>query len=116
MNECCQVHWSKIAENDLIAIIQFINNTSSQSAAEAFIQIKTKTADLLLFPERGRIVPELLAHGIGHYRELIIVPWRVIYRFSGDSVYVLAVIDSRRNVEDVLLDRLIRTNNESPLS
>ncbi len=115
MNECCQVHWSKTAENDLIAIIQFIGNTSPQAAVDTFSKLKDKTADLVLFPERGRIVPELLAHGIGHYRELIIPPWRVIYRFSGDAVYVLAVIDSRRNVEDVLLDRLIRTNNESPL-
>jgi len=56
-----------------------------------------------------------LAQGVGHYRELIIPPWRVIYRFSGDTVYVLSVLDSRRNLEDVLLERLIRINNENPL-
>jgi len=108
MNELYQVYWSKTAESDLIAIILFIRNTSPQAAANVFVNIKDKTSDLVLFPERGRIVPELLAQGIGHYRELIISPWRVIYRFSGDAVYVLSVLDSRRNVEDVLLDRLIR--------
>ncbi len=108
MNELYQVYWSKTAESDLIAIILFIRNTSPQAAANVFANIKNKTSDLVLFPERGRIVPELLAQGIGHYRELIISPWRVIYRFSGDAVYVLSVLDSRRNVEDVLLDRLIR--------
>jgi len=102
------VVWSKTAESDLIAIIQYIHNSNPQAEAKAFTNIKDKTDDLIWFPERGRIVPELLAHGIGHYRELIIPPWRVIYRFSGTTVYVLAVIDSRRNVEDVLLDRLIR--------
>lgn len=102
------VEWSKTAESDLIAIIQYIHNSSPQAATKAFTNIKDKTDGLVLFPERGRIVPELLAHGIGHYRELIISPWRIIYRFSGNTVYVLAVIDSRRNVEDVLLDRLIR--------
>jgi len=105
------VEWSKTAESDLIAIIQYINNSSPQAATKAFTSIKDKMDNLVLFPERGRIVPELLAHGIGHYRELIISPWRVICRFSGNAVYVLAVIDSRRNVEDVLLDRLIRANN-----
>jgi toxin ParE1/3/4 len=110
------VEWSKTAESDLIAIIQYIHANSPQAARNAFASIKDKTADLVIFPERGRIVPELLAHGIGHYRELIISPWRVIYRFSSAIVYVLAVIDSRRNVEDVLLDRLIRTNNENPWS
>lgn len=116
MTDGYSVEWSKTAESDLIAIIQFIYNASPQAARNAFASIKDKTADLVIFPERGRIVPELLAHGIGHYRELVIPPWRVIYRFSGNTVYVLAVIDSHRNVEDVLLDRLIRTHNENTLS
>ena len=115
MNEHYQVHWSKTAESDLIAIIQFIREKSPQAAAKSFANIRDKTSNLVLFPERGRIVPELLAQGIGHYRELIIPPWRVIYRFLGDAVYVLSVLDSRRNVEDILLDRLIRINNENPL-
>ena len=115
MNEPYQVYWSKTAESDLIAIIQFIRDTSPQVAAKAFSNIKDKTSHLVSFPERGRIVPELLAQGIGHYRELIIPPWRVIYRFSGEAVYFLSVLDSRRNVEDILLERLIRINNENPL-
>lgn len=109
MTDGYSVEWSKTAESDLVAIIQYINNDSPQAATKAFASIKDKTDGLALFPERGRIVPELLAHGIGHYRELIIPPWRVIYRLSSAAVYVLAVIDSRRNVEDVLLGRLIRT-------
>jgi toxin ParE1/3/4 len=105
------VEWSKTAESDLITIIQYIHTNSPQAAAKAFTDIKDKAADLVICPERGRIVPELLMHGIGHYRELIIPPWRVIYRLANATVYALAVIDSRRNVEDVLLDRLIRTND-----
>jgi len=57
------------------------------------------------FPDRGRIVPELKAYGILSYRELIISPWRVVYRTSEQKVYVLAVIDSRRNIEDILIER-----------
>ncbi|MDP2903642.1 MAG: type II toxin-antitoxin system RelE/ParE family toxin [Methylovulum sp.] len=115
MNECYQVLWSKTAEQDLFAIIAFIHDTNPQAAVKAFTKIKDKAGDLLLLPERGRVVPELLAQGVAHYRELIIPPWRIIYRFSADTVYVLAVIDSRRNVEDVLLARLIRTHHENPL-
>jgi toxin ParE1/3/4 len=115
MNEQYQVYWSKTAESDLIAIIQFIHDKNPQAASKVFTNIKDKASNLVLFPEPGRIVPELLAQGIGHYRELIIPPWRVIYRFSDDAVYVLSVLDSRRNLEDVLLERLIRINNENPL-
>ncbi|MDD5276687.1 MAG: type II toxin-antitoxin system RelE/ParE family toxin [Methylovulum sp.] len=110
MNKLLQVHWSKTAEQDLLAIISFIHNASPHAAVKAFSGIKDKTADLLLLPEGGRVVPELLAQGIAHHRELIIAPWRVIYRMSSGTIFVLAVIDSRRNVEDVLLERLIRTN------
>jgi toxin ParE1/3/4 len=115
MNEHYQVYWSNTAESDLIAIIQFIHDKSPQAAAKVFTNIKDEASNPVFFPERGRIVPELLAQGIGHYRELIIPPWRVIYRFSDDAVYVLSVLDSRRNLEDVLLERLIRINNENPL-
>lgn len=100
----------------MIAIIQYIRDKSPQAAVKVFTNIQEKTSNLVLFPEQGRIVTELLAQGIGHYRELIIPPWRVSYRFTGDAVYILLVLDSRRNVEDILLERLIRINNETPLS
>lgn len=116
MSDHYQVYWSKTAESDLISIIRFIRYNSPQAAIRTFSDIKERASDLALFPERGRIVPELLAQGIGHYRELIIPSWRVIYRFSGNDIYVLSVIDSRRNVEDILLDRLIRLHHENPLS
>ncbi|HFD13475.1 MAG TPA: type II toxin-antitoxin system RelE/ParE family toxin, partial [Crenotrichaceae bacterium] len=81
---------------------------SPSAAKDNLGKIKTRVSALYSFPQRGRIVPELKEHGILQYRELIVPPWRVIYRISGQSVYVLSVIDSRRNVEDILLQRLVR--------
>jgi toxin ParE1/3/4 len=40
------------------------------------------------------------------YRELVATPWGIMYRVSGHTVSVLAVVDGRRNAEDVLLERL----------
>lgn len=54
-----------------------------------------------------RTLPELRDQGISQYRELVIPLWRVIYRISEKAVYVLAVFDSRQNIEDILLKRLI---------
>ena len=34
--------------------------------------------------------------------------WRIMYRIDGNSVHVTAVFDSRRNLEDLLLERLTR--------
>ena len=103
-----QVLWAETAEEDLKAIIEYIYVDSPSAAIDSLKKIKTKTSNLCSFPQRGRVVPELKDHGILQYRELIITPWRVIYRISDEQVYVLSVIDSRRNVEDILLGRLVR--------
>jgi hypothetical protein len=47
----------------------------------------------------------LKEQGIILYREIILAHWRMIYRIAGQTVYVLAVFDARRNLEDILLDR-----------
>ena len=103
-----QVLWTKAAEEDLKSIIEYIYTDSPSAARNNLRKIKTKAANLCSFPQKGQIVPELKDHGILQYRELIIPPWRMIYRISEEQVYVLLVIDSRRNVEDILLERLVR--------
>ena len=108
MNKTFTVHWARVAEQDLQEIILYIAEDSPTKAGKIFEKIKEKAASLKNFPERGRIVPELKQHGIGLYRELILAPWRIIYRISDKKVYVLSVLDSRQNVEDILLKRLIK--------
>ena len=100
-----KVIWSDIAADDLNKIIDYIIADSVNNALHVFNKIRDKCSKLYSYPNRGRIVPELEEYGILLYRELIIEPWRVIYRVSGKSVYVLSVIDSRQNVEDILLNR-----------
>ncbi len=108
MTKKYDVVWANIANMDLVEIIQYIRTDNPLAATDNLNKIKAKVSDLTLFPEKGRIVPELKQQGILQYRELIIAPWRVIYRLSDRYVYILAVIDARRNIEEVLLDRLVR--------
>jgi toxin ParE1/3/4 len=105
-----EVIWSSVAEKDLADIIEYIASDSLPNALRSIKNIRQRASLLNSFPERGRIVPELRDQGILAYRELIISPWRVIYRISGKRVYVLSVLDSRRNIEDVLLGRLVQSS------
>jgi len=105
-----KVFWARSAEDDLISIIEFIHSKNPQPAKNNLKKIKTKVSNFSNFPNRGRIVPEFKAEEILQYRELVISPWRIIYRISELNVYVLLVIDSRQNVEDILLQRLVRKN------
>ena len=107
MNSTRQVFWTDVAENDLKDIIGYISIRNPYNAQKILKKIKSNAPNLYTFPERGRIVPELQEQGISQYRELIISPWRLIYRIAEKEVYVLSLLDSRQNVEDILLKRLI---------
>ena len=106
MTKKYDITWSNIAENDLKNIVEYIADDSPPNAVKIFNRIKDRAYSLYAFPERGRIVPELKDQGILQYRELIISPWRILYRISEKNVLVLSVLDSRRNIEDILLKRL----------
>ena len=103
-----EIRWAQPAVDDLRDIAQYIA-AESQGAAGAFVDRADKAVRQLgRHPLSGRIVPELQRHNISQYRELVLSPWRLFYRYEQDVAVVLAVIDGRRNVEDVLLRRLTR--------
>ena len=103
-----RVEWTRAAATDLTAIIDYISEDSIETALLVLEKIKQITGKLATLPFRGRLVPELAVYGIQIYRELIYLPWRIIYRVSGKKVFIMAVLDSRRNLEDILLERLVR--------
>jgi plasmid stabilization system protein ParE len=107
MSRKYEIIWAVVAENDLKEIVEYIATDSPANALKLLKKIKQKASSLHTLPERGRIVPELQDQGILIYRELIIAPWRIIYRLSEMKIYVLSVLDGRQNVEDILLKRLI---------
>ncbi|MBI9083022.1 MAG: type II toxin-antitoxin system RelE/ParE family toxin [Desulfobacterales bacterium] len=107
MNSTRQVLWTDVAENDLKEIIEYISIRNPSNAKKILQKIKSKASSLYTLPEKGRVVPELQEQGISQYRELIISPWRLIYRIAEKEIYVLSLFDSRQNVEDILLKRFI---------
>lgn len=102
------VLWTKTADQDLREIIEYIANDSVDNAIIQFEKIRTAAQKISHFPSQGRIIPELAKQNIHLYHELIITPWRLMYKLEGTTVYVLAVIDGRRNIEDILLNRQLR--------
>lgn len=101
------VQWAKSAEFDLEQIIEYIKIDSVERAKKIFFEIKDECSQLYYLSERKRVVPELQQIGILKYREIIFKRWRIIFKIDSDTVYVLIVVDSSRNVEDLLFKRLI---------
>lgn len=102
-----RVEWSRAASTDLLNIIDYISEDSTTAAISIFEKIRSKCGTVNHSPKKGRVVPELREYGIFSYHELIVKPWRIIYRISDNKVYILAVIDSRRNIEDILIERFL---------
>jgi toxin ParE1/3/4 len=103
-----EVLWARTAEEDLQGIIAYIAADSVDEALRVLERIRTAAVALGSLPERGRLVPELKEQGVGLYRVIVIAPWRLLFRIIDRKVNVLGVFDSRRNLEDLLLERLLR--------
>jgi len=107
-----EVIWTKCAEFDLESIIEYIKTDRIEIAKEIFFAIRQECNNLYYLPERKRIVPELQQIGILKYREVIYQRWRIIYKIESTKVYILSVVDSSRNLEDILFQRLIKNDNK----
>jgi len=103
-----RVIWTETASRDLEEIVSYIARDSKQRATRVLKKIRKKTATLRSSPSRGRVVPELLEFGLRSWRELVLLPWCIIYRVEGRLVHVDSVLDGRRDVEDILMQRLLR--------
>ncbi len=108
MRQSFAVLWARVAEKDLAGIIEYIASEDAGRALAVLNRIKRRAAGLEHMPKRGRIVPELRRQGISRFREIVVNPWRILYRIEGNTVYVVSVLDGRRNVEDILLERMLK--------
>jgi toxin ParE1/3/4 len=102
-----RVMWTEGAIADLESIVGYIAMEDPAAALRVLDLLQARAAALESMARRGRVVPELQRQGIGIYRELVEPPWRILLRAGEETVWILAVIDGRRNVEDLLLERLM---------
>jgi toxin ParE1/3/4 len=57
-------------------------------------------------PTRGKVPPELARLGIAEFRQVVMGPWRIVYRVDGRVVHVMLIADGRRDMQTLLLRRL----------
>jgi toxin ParE1/3/4 len=102
------VNITKNAEDDFSWIVLSNPKTGTQAALNLMEKIQAKINTLDHFPLKGVYVPELLARNIKDYRQMTEPPWRIIFKVDDDTVNVLAIIESGRNVLDALLKKLLK--------
>ena len=95
------------AENDLKEIINYISQNNPRTALVIMEKIISKIKTLDHFPYKGGYVPELLVRNIKDFRKITETPWNIYYKVNDNIVNVLAIIDSRRNLKDILINKLL---------
>ena len=104
-----QVLIAEDAERDIGDIHAYVAETDSAVKADRLVdKLEGLCAKLAELPERGNVPPELRAIGITEYREVHYKPYRVIYRVLERRVVVYCVLDGRRDMQSLLMRRLIR--------
>ena len=103
-----QVRWASVAAADLQDLVTYLAIESPQAATALVERVDAAARQIESHPGSGRIVPELERYGVMRYREVVLSPWRLFYRVDRDAAFVVAVIDGRRVVQDVLLRRVTR--------
>jgi toxin ParE1/3/4 len=97
------------AIEDLVAIHKYTAEHRSLELADRLLEsLEHACAELESHPWRGRVPPELGTLGIAEFREVVRRPYRVFYTIVRRTVTVLAVLDGRRSLTDLLADRLLR--------
>jgi len=103
-----RVLFTNDAVRDLEELYDYIALHDAPRKADYVLdQIEKSFSKLSEFPERGAYPKELLMLGIREYREIFFKPYRIIYRIMKKNVYVLLIVDGRRDMQSLLQRRLL---------
>jgi toxin ParE1/3/4 len=88
-----QIIWTERAISDLNAIGEYISLDSEYNAKKIIQQLIKKADSILLYPERGRPIPENIP---GNYRQVLYKSYRVIYRIEKSDIIICCVYHQKK--------------------
>lgn len=104
-----QIIWTEPALSDLNDIAEYIALDNLTVAKNLVRRVFSVVERLEQFPESGRTPPELNER---KYREIIVGPCRIFYRYQSDQkkVYILYVMRGERMLRNYLIDERANLN------
>lgn len=97
-----EVIWTEPALSDLNDIAEYIALENVVAAKQLVQSIFLKVERLEMFPESGRIPPELEHLS---YREVVATPCRIFYKQEENQVFILYVMREERDLRKFLLNK-----------
>ena len=96
------------AQIDLEALYGFMKDNRSADQADVLLdRLLAAIETLEISPLRGSVPKELDALGIREFRQILVEPYRLIYRVGGMTVFVMVIADGRRDMQALLERRFL---------
>jgi len=105
-----KIEWTPDGEESFNEIVEYYCLRAGENSARNIFNKIIKEIELLTIEEiKTKISPELKDIGINDIYQLTINPWIVYYKINekNKKVKILLVLDGRRNIEKILIDRVI---------
>ena len=104
------INWTPDGIDSLTEILDYYRDRAGDNVANNIYNKILKKIELLEMEEaKTKQTQELKDIGIYDIYELTINPWKVYYKTSNDNkkAFILFVLDGRRNLEDILISKVI---------
>ena len=96
------------AAKDLEELYEYIALHDVPGKADYVLtQIEKVFSSLSESPDRGVYPKELLSLGIREFREIFFKPYRIIYSIRGSNIYIMLIVDGRRDLQALLQRRIL---------
>ncbi|MBK8944073.1 MAG: type II toxin-antitoxin system RelE/ParE family toxin [Ignavibacteriae bacterium] len=102
-----KINWTKESFLNLQEIEDFISQDNPNAAIKLTDKLISLVEDLIEFPEKGRIVPEL---SISQIREILHKNYRIVYLIKKNSVDILTVFEGHKLLDVENLVNQIKSN------
>ena len=103
-----KIRYAAGARSDLLQLRRYvIGRFDAATWSRSLEELRDRVALLADRPRLGTVPPELEEPGIDRYLELAVGRNRIIYELHDDTVFILIVIDHRRDFRAVLARRLL---------
>jgi toxin ParE1/3/4 len=89
---------SSLAETDVLAVWEYIARDNLSAADRMIDRFTAAFERVAQFPEIG----ERYEHPKGEFRRIVVGPYLIFYRVSGDEIDIARVLHSARTWEDLL--------------
>ncbi len=95
-----EIIWTQVALSDLNEIAEYIAVVNLVAAKKLVQSVFSKVERLAEHPESGKAPLEISKL---NYRELVVQPCRVFYKFDGEKVFILHVMRQEQDLRRFLL-------------